>query len=243
MPRFPRLDVPGYPQHVVVRGVDRRRCFVDFTDFAVYRHWLFSCADERHCDVHAFVLMSNHVHLMVTGRVAGALPAMMQSLGRRYVGYFNNRHGRTGPLFGGRYRSALVKSDAYALACIRYIDLNPVRAAMVEDPTTYRWSTCAAHALGHALAGWKPHATYLALASDGADRAGVYRRLLSEPLPDGVLDDLRWRIAHPHTRKEPIPEPGSEPGPEPGSGSQSGRRNRSSEARGAAPRPGPPGRV
>ena len=235
MPRFPRLDVPGYPQHVVVRGVDRRRCFVDFTDFAVYRHWLFSCAAERDCDVHAFVLMSNHVHLMVTGRLAGAMPAMMQSLGRRYVGYFNDRHGRTGPLFEGRYRSALVKSDAYALACIRYIDLNPVRAGMVDDPTTYPWSTCAAHALGHALAGWKPHATYLALASGCADRAGVYRQLLSDPLPEGVLDDLRWRIAHPNTP--------AEPGSEPGSGSQSGSRNRSSEGRGAAPSPGPAGRV
>ena len=197
VPRRARLDIPGYPFHVVMRGVDRRTCFLIEPDFACYRKWLFEYAALHGCEVHAFVQMTNHVHVLLTGAKERAISVTMQAVGRRYVRYFNDRHKRTGPLFEGRFRSSLVDSDEYVLACIRYIDLNPVRAGMVADATTYRWSSCAAHALQSPLPGWSPHAVYLALARRLNDRAAAYRCLLEQPLSDAVVEELRWRTAHP----------------------------------------------
>lgn len=189
-------------------------------DFAVYRKWLFECATASACELHAFVLMTNHVHLMVTGEVERALPAMMQSMGRRYVRYFNDRHERSGPLFEGRYRSSLIETDRYALACIRYIELNPVRAGMIDDATRYPWSTCLNHALGKPSPGWTPHRTYLALAARDADRAAAYRAMLVEPVPPDIVAELRWRTAHQQSRARSMPEPAHVVPPDRGSGCQ-----------------------
>ena len=191
-------------------------------DFAVYRKWLFECATANECELHAFVLMTNHVHLMVTGVVEGALSAMMQAMGRRYARYFNDRHERSGPLFEGRYRSSLIESDRYALACIRYIELNPVRAGMIDDATRYPWSTCGNHALGRPLPGWTPHPTYLALAARDADRAAAYRAMLVEPIPMDIVAELRWRTAHQQARARSSTQPDSTIPPAQGSGWQPG---------------------
>ena len=193
MARQPRVDVVGYPQHVIVRGIDRSDCFVDDDDRFRYRRWMIEAAQERGVALHAFVFMSNHVHLMLTGLRPGAISAMMQVLGRRYVRAFNDRHGRSGPLFEGRFRSLLIESDTYALACLRYIDLNPRRARMVNDATAYPWSTCATHARGAPLAGWTPHASYLALASRGDLRLEAYRALLEVPIARESIPKIRPR--------------------------------------------------
>lgn len=188
------MDVPGYPLHVVARGVNRGACFLEDRDFATYRAWLFEAAARHESQVHAFVLMTNHVHLLLTGRVEGAVSRTMQWLGARYVRYFNDRRLRTGTLFEGRFHASLVQSDRYVLGCIRYIELNPVRAGMVDRPVSYPWSSCAAHALGQPMAGWTPHATYLALATRDAERARAYRQLLDEPMAPALTATIRDRL-------------------------------------------------
>ena len=143
MARHPRLDLPHIAQHIVQRGNNRLPCFLDDTDRACYRHLLHEALLATGCRLHAYVLMDNHVHLLVTPPEAGATGRMMQRLGRHYVGQFNTRHGRTGTLWEGRYKACLVDGADYFLRCVRYIDLNPVRARMTDDPAAFRWSSCA----------------------------------------------------------------------------------------------------
>jgi REP element-mobilizing transposase RayT len=141
MARLPRLDLPGIPQHIVQRGNDRQACFADAADYLRYRQELGEAALRYGCALHAYVLMTNHVHLLTTPHEPGGVSRMMQAIGRRYVGGFNARYRRTGTLWEGRFKSALVDSEHYALACYRYIELNPVRAGIVTSPRDYRWST------------------------------------------------------------------------------------------------------
>ncbi|WP_298578276.1 transposase [uncultured Luteimonas sp.] len=144
MPRQPRIDLPGIPQHIVQRGNDRQPCF--FADVDCVRY----LQDLRHrrreyCSVHAYVLMTNHVHLLITPMASGQVACLMQSLRRGYVRYINKRYRRTGTLWEGRYKSCPVMDDDYFLRCQRYIDLNPLRARRVEDPAHYRWSSHSAN--------------------------------------------------------------------------------------------------
>ena len=148
MARHPRLDLPGIPQHVVQRGNDRQACFAAPIDCGQYLQELREAAAKHGCAIHAYVLMTNHVHLLATPAEAGAMSRMMQAVGRRYVGSFNARYRRTGTLWEGRFKAALVGPSAYALACYRYIELNPVRASMVADPADYPWTSYQANALG-----------------------------------------------------------------------------------------------
>ena len=141
MARPPRLDLPGVPQHVIQRGNNRAACFFGDADRRFYLKCLAEAAARRGCAVHAYVLMSNHVHLLTTPTERGAVAAMLQDLGRGYVRIINTIHGRTGTLWEGRYRSSLVDSERYLLICHRYIELNPVRAGMVSDPMEYSWSS------------------------------------------------------------------------------------------------------
>jgi len=149
MARLPRLDLPKIPQHVIQRGNNRRPCFVSSEDYTRYCEDLANAASHCGCAIHAYVLMTNHVHLLLTGSQRGAVSRMMQRLGRRYVACFNARYQRTGTLREGRFRSSLVDSGFYLLACYRYIELNPVRAAMVANPVDYRWSSYRHNALGN----------------------------------------------------------------------------------------------
>ncbi len=134
MARQPRIDLPEVPQHLIQRGNNRQPCFFADDDRLQYLEWLHQAAREHGGSVHAFVLMSNHVHLVTTGVEIGSLGRVMQSLGRRYVRYINSRYQRTGSLWEGRYRSSLIDSDRYLLTCYRYVELNPVRAGIVESP-------------------------------------------------------------------------------------------------------------
>jgi putative transposase len=131
MPRSPRLDLPGVAQHVVQRGNDRQPCFFTADDYLRYLRDLNEIARREGCAIHAYVPMTNHVHLLVTPPGTGRVSRMMQALGRRYVRYVNQTYHRTGTLWEGRYKACLVASDAHLLQCHRYIELNPLRAAMV----------------------------------------------------------------------------------------------------------------
>ena len=141
MPRSPRLPFTGLPLHVVQRGNDRQRSFHDDSDYQVYLQALREAAKRHHVLVHAYVLMTNHVHLLLTAATDFGISRAMQSIGSRYVRYFNRRHERTGTLWEGRYKACLVASDEHLLAACRYIDLNPVRAGIVQHPLDYPWSS------------------------------------------------------------------------------------------------------
>lgn len=159
MPRPPRPDLPGVPQHVIQRGNDRQACFFQPNDYLTYLTLLYEASQRHGCAIHAYVLMTNHVHLLVTPGEARAVSCMMQTLGRNYVAHVNVRYRRTGTLWEGRYKSCLVDSQNYVLACYRYIELNPVRAGMVGTAAEYQWSshhyTWQAGSAGSATLGYK----------------------------------------------------------------------------------------
>ena len=141
MARQPRLTLPAYPHHVIQRGNDRQIIFRDDHDRLRLLGLWAQHATLTGVAVHAYVLMDNHFHLLLTPETDTGLPEMMQAVGRSYVRYFNNRHGRTGTLWEGRYRSSLIDTEQYLLTCMAYIDLNPVRAGMVEGPADFAWSS------------------------------------------------------------------------------------------------------
>lgn len=191
MPRLGRYFLPDQPQHVIQRGNDRQAVFFADEDREAYLGWLLAAAKKDGCRIHAYVLMTNHVHLLATPVRADSLPRMMQSLGRRYVRYLNDERRRTGTLWEGRYRAAPIDSEAYLLACSRYIELNPVRARMVRHPRDHRWSSYRANALGAADALVSPHPLYLTLGRTAAERQESYRALFRERLDEDFIEDLR----------------------------------------------------
>jgi putative transposase len=190
MARLPRLDLPDVPQHVVQRGVDRQPCFARDDDYLRYRQELGEAALKHACAVHAYVLMTNHVHLLVTPAGPGGVSRMMQAIGRRYVAGFNARYRRTGTLWEGRFKSALVDSDEYVLACYRYIELNPVRAAMAAQPGDYRWSSYACNVHGRHDARITPHGAYRASGATEADRRAAYADLVASGVDIEQAHDL-----------------------------------------------------
>lgn len=191
MTRLPRPDLAGVPQHVVQRGNNRLPCFLDDEDRRRYLRCLCEALHRYGCDLHAYVLMDNHAHLLVTPHEVGAVSRLMQTFGRNYAGLFNGRHGRTGTLWEGRYKSCLVDTERYVLTCSRYIELNPVRARMVGDPSDYPWSSYQANALGRPDGLVTPSPTLLALAGDPAARLAAYRALFNEVLTDEAIAEIR----------------------------------------------------
>jgi putative transposase len=175
MARLPRSVVPGLPVHVIQRGNNRQAVFFSDCDYRLYLDSLGLAAARAECAVHAYVLMTNHVHLLVTPGSAQSLSQLMQSVGRRYVRYINGIYRRTGTLWEGRFKSAVVDSDRYLLTCMRYIEMNPVRAGMVNNPGEFRWSSYARNALGRSNGIITPHALYEALGSDLGERSAAYR--------------------------------------------------------------------
>jgi len=174
MARPIRLDIPGLTQHVVQRGVDRRPCFLLDIHYQAYLRALAEYAAWTDCEIHAYVLMCNHVHLLVTPATEGGVGKMMQAINRKFVGFVNFSLDRTGPLWGGRYKSCTVGTDDYALACYRYIEMNPVRAGIVDAPSQYRWSSHLANAFGKADPIVRPHDAYSALGQSTDDRCSAY---------------------------------------------------------------------
>lgn len=195
MPRIRRLDPPGIPRHIVQRGNNRQACFFRDYDRTTYLSLLAKFAEAYGCRVHAYVLMSNHVHLLATPESKGAIAGMMQSLGRDYVRHVNRMQGRSGTLWQGRYFSSPVDNERYLLACHRYIELNPVRAGMVAKPERYRWSSCAANALGESDPLVLPHDVFTQLAADADTRRTLYRQYLHEAVPDEELTAIRLHAA------------------------------------------------
>ena len=191
MPRMPRIVVPGLPLHVIQRGNNRQAIF--FTDQDYYRfHTDLRAASERFdCVIHAYVYMTNHVHLLVTPSTMEGISRMMQSVGRRYVRYINDVYNRSGTLCEGRFKSALVDSDRYLLVCSRYIEMNPVRACMTDLPQDYRWSSYHHNAMGKADPMLSPHALYQALGIGPVERQAAYRGLFKEALAENDLLALR----------------------------------------------------
>lgn len=191
MPRRARVVLPNVPLHLIQRGNNRQVCFVADEDFRVYLDWLHEYAGKTGCRVHAYVLMTNHVHLLVSAGQEDAPGALMKALGQRYVQYFNRTYRRSGTLWEGRYRSCLTQAEDYLLACQRYIELNPVRARMVEHPAEYRWSSYRANAQGEASSLLDPHAVYLALGATPEARQASYRELFRYELEPGLVDEIR----------------------------------------------------
>lgn len=196
MPRAPRIDIPGFPQHVVQRGNNRQPCFFRTVDRVKYLETLGEYARAFGCAVHAYVLMTNHVHLLMTPGSEGAVSRTLQAVGRRYVRWLNNAAGRTGTLWEGRYKACLVESDRYLLACYRYIELNPVRAGLVADPADHPWSSYKANAMGLHDGVVTPHGIYLELGPDGPTRRQRYRELIQAGLPEEELAAVRRYTNH-----------------------------------------------
>lgn len=191
MPRRPRILLADHPLHIVQRGINREPCFFAEEDYQCYLHWLEEAARDCGCAIHAYALMTNHVHLLLTPARAGAPARLMQSLGRRYVQYANRQYRRTGSLWEGRYKSSVVQAESYLLACMRYIELNPVRAAMVADPGGYRWSSYRANGLGLPDARLTPHSLYLGLDVEPASRYAAYRALFRPQLDADAASEVR----------------------------------------------------
>ena len=191
MARQPRFILPGYPQHVIQRGNNRHVIFADDADCRFYRDILIEACGRFDCRIHAYVLMTNHVHLLITPAIEAGICKVMQSLGRRYVRYFNDRYRRTGTLWEGRYKAALLDSDVYLLACYRYIEQNPVRAGMVVRPADYRWSSYRCNALGDRDALVSPHVLYERLGRTVKERCRASRALFERPTEEQAMIAIR----------------------------------------------------
>lgn len=191
MARLPRITPIDVPVHIIQRGNNRQVCFAAEEDYATYVNWLTEYAKKYQVDVHAWVLMTNHVHLLCTPRRGGALSSMMQSLGRRYVRYFNHQYQRSGTLWEGRYKSCLVQKELYLLEVYRYIELNPVRADLIADPGDYRWSSYQINGLGRKSGLCVPHPAYLALGGDTLERRKTYRALFEQHVQGELLAEIR----------------------------------------------------
>jgi len=190
MPRRRRVCPPGVAQHLIQRGNNRQICFASDEDCAAYAHWLREAAERYAVAVHAWVFMTNHVHLLAAPERKDGISRMMQQLGRHYVRYFNYQYARSGTLWEGRFKACLVQDSEYLLQCYRYIELNPVRAGMVTDPADYRWSSYRVNALGAESRLCTPHPEYLALDAV-EDRCAAYRRLFDPHVDRELLDEIR----------------------------------------------------
>ncbi|MBT8055253.1 MAG: transposase [Xanthomonadales bacterium] len=177
--------------HVIQRGNNRQALFTSDADMAVYANWLGDGALRFQVEVLGWVLMTNHVHLLLRPRADMAVSRLMQSMGRRYVAFFNYSYARSGTLFEGRYRSCLVQEDEYFLACLSYIELNPVRAGMVRDPGDYRWSSYRAHAFGAPVKFWTAHDLYLALGENSAAQQMAWRKQVGEAIDMDTIAKIR----------------------------------------------------
>ncbi|WP_237061606.1 transposase [Microbulbifer zhoushanensis] len=194
MARLPRLGSAGIPQHVIQRGNNRQVCFCSEQEVIAYAGWPKQYAKEFDIQVHAWALMTNHVHLLVTPQSDQGVSRMMQALGRIYVRYFNREYRRSGTLWEGRYKPCLVQSEDYLLQCYRDIELNPVRAGMVSDPGEYFWSSYGCNGLGRSSSLLIPHRQYLALGRYPKERQERYRALCRHALDAPALDKIRGAL-------------------------------------------------
>ena len=191
MPRRKRLQAAGVPVHIIQRGNNRQACFFADEDYQFFLDHLARLAKRFSCALHAYVLMTNHFHLLLSSELGAGPSLLMKFLGQRYVQYVNRAYKRSGSLWEGRFRSSLVQTERYVLGCYRYIEMNPVRANMVEHPAAYRWSSYTANAEGKPIAWLTPHGEYLALGLDDERRREAYRGLFTTELDQQLLRDIR----------------------------------------------------
>lgn len=196
MPRKPRFNLIGIPQHVIQRGNNREPCFYAEDDYRRYLEDLKESAEKYDCRIHAYVLMTNHVHLLVTPMKESGISQMMQALGRRYVYYINKTYKRTGTLWEGRYKSSLIDSDNYLLTCMRYIELNPIRASMINHPGEYKWSSYHANAQGDINSLIESHPLYIELGTNEKVRQENYRELFRHQMDNDILHEIRESLNH-----------------------------------------------
>ncbi|MFC1664431.1 transposase [Pseudomonadota bacterium] len=194
MTRKPRFNLSGHPQHVVQRGINREPCFFEAEDYHFYLDCLDDACGRYACSVHAYVLMTNHIHLLITPEQTYALSWVMQSVGQRYVRYINRKYGRSGTLWEGRYKASLIDTETYLLICYRYLELNPVRAVMVDHPGEYRWSSYQYNAYGEGSPIVQVHAVYEALGSSANNRQWAYRELFRHHIDNEVIHDIRGAL-------------------------------------------------
>jgi REP-associated tyrosine transposase len=191
LPRRARLAVAGIPWHIIQRGNNRLACFYCTNDCRRYLQDLTEQAAKYGCDIHAYCLMTSHVHLLNTPEHQNSAGLMMKHLGQRYVPYINRTYRRSGTLWEGRFKSCLAQSEHYVLACYRYIELNPVRAGMVEHPADYPWSSYRYNGQGMANALLSQHPLYRALGQSNGERCRQYRELLREHLEPELIEEIR----------------------------------------------------
>ncbi|MEQ8689272.1 MAG: transposase [Pseudomonadales bacterium] len=191
MPRKPRYCPVNQPSHIYQRGNNRGAMFAEVEDYQLFASYLAQSAQRHEVDIHAWVFMTNHFHLLATPKADEAVSRMMQSLGRNYVKYFNWKYQRTGTLFEGRFKNHIIESERYFLNCQLYIELNPVRAGMVAKATDFKWSSVRAHARGIAADMWTPHPIYLQMATSAGARRKAYQKLLNVGQPEFVVDQIR----------------------------------------------------
>lgn len=194
MARLPRIQLSDIPQHIIQRGNNRSFCFAAEQDYVAYLHWLTEYSEKHSVDIHSWVLMTNHVHLLCTPRKPKAISLLMQSLGRRYVPYFNHKYRRTGTLWEGRFKSCLIDDVSYLLQVYKYIELNPVRASMVVEPSEYLWSSYQINALGKRSALCTPHQVYLDLGANASERQEIYRSLFKHHLDGTLIENIRLSL-------------------------------------------------
>ncbi len=194
MPRPPRIDLPDIPQHVLQRGDGRQPCFFIEADYLCYRTLLREAALREGCAVHAYVLMTNHMHLLLTPQQPHTISRTLQSLGRRYVRYINDRYHRSGTLREGRHKACPVDRGDYVMHCHRHIELNPLRAAMVANPHQYCWSSHHALAYGDVDPLVHPHPTYLALDTNPATRESACRKMAMATVNLDDIDVIRRHL-------------------------------------------------
>lgn len=194
MPRLPRITPAKIPVHIIQRGNNRQVCFGSEEDNAVYADWLKEYSKKYDVDIHAWVFMTNHIHLLCTPHHENAVSKMMQSLGRSYVQYFNREYRRSGTLWEGRFRSCLVQENEYLLELYRYIELNPVRAGVVNSPAEYSWSSYQINGVGKKSELCTPHANYLSLGSTTDERLQNYRELFTDDVEEDMLQEIRENI-------------------------------------------------
>lgn len=194
MPRKPRVYMAGVPCHVIQRGNNRQVCFFTEEDYEFYLDCLKDACKRYKVALHAYVLMTNHAHLLMTPDTAEGISKVMQSLGRRYVQYINYMYRRCGTLWEGRHVSSLVNAEEYLLKCYRYIEMNPVRAGMVEHPADYKWSSYRANAYGERCQFINPHSLYIDLGYQSEVRLEAYRELFYTDLDSQDLHDIRQSV-------------------------------------------------
>lgn len=191
MARLPRFILPGQPQHVILRGNNRTEIFCAEADYRFYLDKLRLACEKHGCDIHAYVLMTNHVHLLLTPQEEQSLSKALQMLGRYYVQFFNHCYQRTGTLWEGRYKATLIDTEAYLLTCMRYIELNPVRAGMIAHPSEYPWSSYGYNALGQTDNLMSPHPEYRRLGQTDEECRSAYQQLFEYPVSEESIKAIR----------------------------------------------------